>query len=69
VSSFLLVTAAPIMFFVSAWVLMIFAGILSGDLGTRPISYTTSLLATLAIWLVVAPLIGASLRRVGGRRR
>ncbi|MEX0763275.1 MAG: hypothetical protein WD208_09175 [Dehalococcoidia bacterium] len=68
-SSFLLVTAAPVMFFVSAWVLMIFAGILSGDLGTRPISYTTSLLATLAIWLVVAPLIGASLRRAGGRRR
>ncbi|MBI4305885.1 MAG: hypothetical protein HY678_06155 [Chloroflexi bacterium] len=56
------IPAAGIGFFFSAWVLMIFAGILSGDLGTKPISYTTSLLATIALWLVTAPVIGAIAR-------
>jgi hypothetical protein len=53
-----LVTAGPL-FFVSSWVLMIFAGIVHGDVGTLPFSYVTSMIATIGLWLCVAPAIGA----------
>jgi len=53
-----LVTAGPL-FFVSAWLLMIFAGIVGSDLGIRPFGYLTSMVATIGLWLVVAPAIGA----------
>ena len=53
------IPAAGVGFFFSAWLMMIFGGILADDLGTKPFSYTTSMLATIALWLVVAPVIGA----------
>jgi hypothetical protein len=61
---FRLLAAGP-MFFVSAWLLMIFAGIVSTDIGIRPFGYVTSLVATIGLWLVLAPAIGAVARGPG----
>ena len=63
---FKLVSAGPL-FFVSAWVLMVFAGIAFKDLGVHPIGYETSMVVTIGLWLAVAPAIGA-VSRVPGRR-
>jgi hypothetical protein len=57
--------AAGGMFFVSAWLLMLFAGAISSDTGIRPFGYLTSMVATIGLWLVVAPAIGAA----AGRRK
>ena len=62
---FKLVAAGPL-FFVSAWLLMIFAGITSSDVGIRPFGYVTSMVVTIGLWLVLAPAIGAASR--GDRR-
>jgi hypothetical protein len=67
VFSYLIVTGAPGLFFFSAWLLMIFAGILSDDIGVEPFGYVTSMVATIGLWLVVAPLTVAAARRT--RRR
>lgn len=58
---FAIVAAGPF-FFVSAWVLMIFAGIVHADVGIRPFGYITSMIVTIALWLTVAPAIGAIAR-------
>jgi hypothetical protein len=44
---------------VSAWLLMIFAGIVYSDVGIRPFGYVTSMVVTIALWLTLAPAIGA----------
>jgi hypothetical protein len=51
--------AAGGFFFVSAWLLMLFAGILADPVGIKPFGYGTALVATIALWLVMAPAIGA----------
>lgn len=61
---FRLVAAGP-MFFVSAWLLMIFAGIVSTDAGIEPFGYVTSMVITIGLWLVLAPAIGAVVRGPG----
>jgi hypothetical protein len=61
------IVAAGPFFFVSAWVLMLFAGTVDTDVGIRPFGYVTSMLVTIALWLTVAPAIGAIART--GRRR
>ena len=67
--NYLKLPAAGAMFFVSAWLLMIFAGITSNNVGIRPFGYNTSMVLTIALWLVVAPAIGAVARgRDRGRR-
>jgi hypothetical protein len=66
-SDFFKVVAAGPMFFVSAWVLMIFAGIVYQDVGIRPFGYVSSMVVTIGIWLTVAPAIGA-IARVSGRK-
>ena len=53
-----LVSAGPF-FFVSAWLLMVFAGVVSSDVGIHPFGYVTSMVATIGIWLVLAPAIHA----------
>lgn len=58
-SSFPRLVAAGPAFFLSAWLLMIFAGVVGTDIGIRPFSYVTSLVITIGLWLVVAPAIGA----------
>jgi hypothetical protein len=56
------VLAAGPFFFVSAWLLMLFAGITSDDVGIRPFGYVTSMVVTIALWLTLAPAIGAVAR-------
>jgi hypothetical protein len=53
-----LVLAGPF-FFVSAWLLMIFAGTVHAAVGIRPFGYATSMVVTIGLWLVVAPAINA----------
>jgi hypothetical protein len=61
---FRLLAAGPL-FFVSAWILMIFAGIVDTDVGIRPFGYVTSMVVTIALWLTLAPAIGAVARAPG----
>lgn len=63
--SFVRLIAAGPLFFVSAWLLMIFAGIVSTDVGIRPFGYLTSMLVTVGLWLTLAPAIGAVARATG----
>ncbi len=58
-----LIAAGP-MFFVSAWLLMLFAGIVGTDVGIQPFGYVTSMVVTIGLWLTLAPAIGAV---AGGR--
>jgi hypothetical protein len=58
---FKIVAAGPA-FFVSAWLLMIFAGISGGDVGIRPFGYLTAMVVTIGLWLTLAPAIGAIAR-------
>lgn len=60
---FRLFTAGPL-FFVSAWLLMIFAGIVGADVGIKPFGYLTSMVVTIGLWLALAPAAGA-IARVG----
>jgi menaquinone-dependent protoporphyrinogen oxidase len=55
---FRLIAAGPL-FFVSAWLLMIFAGIVSSDVGIAPFGYITAMVVTIGLWLTLAPAIGA----------
>lgn len=57
--------AAGLSFFFSAWVLMLFAGATWRDVGIHPFGYLTSMVVTIALWIAVAPAIGA----VAGRRK
>lgn len=57
-SFFKLIAAGPA-FFVSAWLLMLFAGIVGTDVGLRPFGYVASMVVTIGLWLTVAPAIGA----------
>ena len=63
---FRLFSAGPL-FFVSAWLLMIFAGIVAADVGIRPFGYLTSMLVTIGLWLTLAPAVGA-IARVGKKK-
>ena len=61
-SSYFKLMAAGPAFFLSAWFLMIFAGIVDTDLGIRPFGYLTAMVVTIGLWLVLAPAIGAVAR-------
>ncbi len=58
---FQIIAAGPF-FFVSSWVLMIFAGIVGTDVGIHPFGYVTSMLVTIGLWLTLAPAAGAIAR-------
>lgn len=60
-SFFGLLSAGPA-FFVSAWILMLFAGIVGPDVGIRAFGYLTAMVATIGLWLVLAPAIAAIAR-------
>ena len=64
-SAFFRLIAAGPLFFVSAWILMIFAGIVDTDVGIRPFGYVTSMVVTIGLWLTLAPAIGAVGRAKG----
>lgn len=53
-----LLSAGPA-FFLSAWLLMIFAGIVSSDVGIAPFGYVTSMVATIGLWLTIVPAASA----------
>ncbi len=55
--------AAGGLFFISSWLLMLFAGATTLDTGVRPFGYLTSMVVTIGLWLVVAPAIGATTRK------
>jgi hypothetical protein len=65
---FKLIAAGPL-FFVSAWLLMLFAGVVSTDVGIRPFGYVTSMVVTIALWLTVAPAISAVGRPQGKSKK
>jgi hypothetical protein len=56
-----LMAAGPF-FFVSAWVLMLFAGAVASDAGIRPFGYVTAMVVTIGLWLTLAPAMGAIAR-------
>ena len=61
---FKLIAAGPL-FFVSAWLLMVFAGIVGSDVGIRPFGYITAMVVTIGLWLTLAPAIGTVGRAQG----
>ena len=61
-SDYFKIVAAGPTFFLSAWVLMLFAGITATDVGLRPFGYLTSMIVTIGLWLTLAPAIGAVAR-------
>jgi hypothetical protein len=63
-SFFGLLAAGPA-FFLSAWVLMVFGGIVSSDVAIRPFGYATAMVATIGLWLCIAPAAGAIARQRG----
>jgi hypothetical protein len=46
-------------FFLSAWLVMIFAGILSKDVGIEPFGYVTAMVVTIGLWLAIVPAVAA----------
>jgi hypothetical protein len=64
---FKIVAAGPA-FFVSAWLLMLFAGMTGADVGVRPFGYVTSMIVTIGLWLTLAPAIGAVARTGRGKK-
>lgn len=64
---FKLIAAGPL-FFVSAWLLMVFAGIVDSDVGIRPFGYITAMVVTIGLWLTLAPAIGA-VGRASGKKK
>lgn len=64
---YLAIPAAGLGFFVSAWITVIFWGIVSKDFSAiDTISYPTAMLITIGLWLVLSPLIAASVRKTKG---
>jgi hypothetical protein len=61
-SDYFRIVAAGPAFFISAWLLMIFAGITGTDIGVRPFGYLTSMVVTIGLWLTLAPAAGAVAR-------
>ena len=66
--SYFEVVAAGPFFFVSAWLLMLFAGGFARDVGIRPFGYVTSMVVTIALWLTIAPAAGAIARATRGAK-
>ena len=61
--AFFAIPSAGGSFFFSSWLTMIFWGILAPDLGLVTISYVKAMLMTIALWLVLAPLVRAISRK------
>jgi len=62
-TGFVAIPSAGIGFFASAWLMMIFWGIVAPGFGIKTIGYPTAMLVTIGIWLVVAPFIAAAVKR------
>ncbi len=60
---FFAIPSAGVGFFFSAWIVMVFWGIIAPDVGVGTIGYTKAMLATIGLWLAMAPLLGAVAKR------
>lgn len=58
-TGFFRIPAAGGGFFLSAWIAMIFWGIIAPEFGIKTVGYVMSMVITIGLWLVVAPLAGA----------
>ena len=56
--SYFAIPAAGLFYFFSAWILMMFADMVHEDVGIKPFGYLTSLIVTIGLWVVLAPVIG-----------
>lgn len=65
VRGYFAIPAAGGLYFVSAWFVMLFGGVVADELGISTYSYGTGLILTIALWLAVAPLAAAT----AGRKR
>ena len=54
------IAAAGPIFFFSAWILMMFAGVVYDEVGISPFGYVDAMKVTIALWLAVAPLVGTA---------
>jgi hypothetical protein len=63
------IVAAGPAFFVSSWILMLFAGITGPDVGIRPFGYLTAMVVTIGLWLTVAPAAGGISRATKKTRK
>ncbi len=54
-------------FFFSPWLTMMFWGVIAPEFDMKTIGYPLPMLATIAVWLVIAPLAGATAKQTGGR--
>ena len=63
-SDFFGLLAAGPTFFLSSWVLMLFAGGVASDVGIKPFGYLSAMVVTIALWLTLAPAVGA-IARIG----
>jgi hypothetical protein len=43
-------------FFFNSWLVMVFVGLIASELGISKITYVESLLVTISLWVVVAPI-------------
>jgi len=68
VSAFFKLIAAGPMFFVSAWLLMLFAGATHADVGIAPFGYLTSMVVTIGLWLTLAPAVGAAAKSTPSKK-
>jgi len=48
---------------------MIFAGVVGAEVGIHPFGYLTAMVVTIALWLTLAPAIGAVGRAHGKSRK
>ena len=60
---FRILTAIP-GYFLSTWFLMLLWGVISPRLGIDTISYVDAMLVNITLWLAVAPLTAASVRKM-----
>jgi hypothetical protein len=56
---FFAIPSAVAGFFLSAFITMIFWGIIAPNFGVETIGYSMAMLVTIGIWLVIAPLAAA----------
>ena len=54
-------------FFLSAWIVMNFWGVISPDAGIMTIGHLKAMITTLGLWLAAAPFIASMVRRAQGR--
>lgn len=63
-SAYFSLPAAGLLFFLSAYFFFLFEHAVAPVLGIKQVDYITAMVATIGLWLVVAPAVGAIVRAV-----